>query len=143
MALCLADTNVWLALLVKEHVHHARALTWFESAAAGKAGLCRVVQLSLIRLLGTPAVMASGTLSSAAAWTSVQELLADERVEFLAEPTEIGSILGGLWRYGAPTRNLVMDAYLAAFAISANRALLTNDKGFRQFRGLHLAFLQP
>lgn len=134
----LVDVNVWLAMLVKEHAHHRLARSWFEALAAGEAGLCRLVQLALIRLLGNPTIMGPGALSAAEAWNLIAELLRDERVEFLTEPADLDSIFPNLLRYPVPTPNLIADAYLAAFAMSSSLPVATLDRGFQQFRGLQL-----
>jgi toxin-antitoxin system PIN domain toxin len=137
------DANVWLAFLVQEHPHHAASRRWFNTLAPGQAGLCRVVQLTLLRLLGNRTIMASGAISDTEAWNHIGKLMEDERVDFLTEPPGLDSVLPNLFRYPVPTPNLVMDAYLAAFAISANRELVTRDRGFEQFRGLRVRFLEP
>ena len=138
---CLADVNVWLALLAARHVHHHAAREWFDTLAAGEGGICRFVQLALIRLLGNHAVMGADAVSAAAAWDVIARLLEDERVEMLAEPPGIDAILHELFRYPVPTSKLVGDAWLAAFAISAGRTIVTVDRGFQQFRGLKLKLL--
>jgi toxin-antitoxin system PIN domain toxin len=138
---CLADVNVWLALLVPRHVHHERATRWFASAAAGEIGLCRIVQLGVICLLGNPAVMGGDAISAAAAWGVVSQLGEDERVEWIPEPPGIDSVLPDLFRHPGPTGKLVGDAYLAAFAISGGRRIVTLDRGFRQFHGLEAEIL--
>ena len=64
-----------------------------------------------------------------------------ERVEFVPEPPDIDSFLPALLRYRVPTGKLVSDAYLAAFAMSSSRRLVTLDAGYRQFRGVELELL--
>jgi toxin-antitoxin system PIN domain toxin len=139
---CLVDVNVLLALLYQRHVHHQSARTWFAALAAGEAGLCRMVQLALVRLLNQPAVMGEEALPAAAAWKLIEELLEDERLELVAEPKPIDSILPALFVHRMPTGKFVMDAYLAAFAIAGPRRLTTFDKAFEQFRGLELDLLR-
>jgi toxin-antitoxin system PIN domain toxin len=139
---CLVDVNVLLALVAQKHVHHNSARKWYAALAAGEAGLCRVVQLALIRLLNQPAVMGEDALPAAAAWRLIEELLQDERLEFVNEPAQIDSVLPALFVHRMPTGKLVMDAYLAAFAMAASRRLVTFDKGFEQFRGLELELLR-
>jgi uncharacterized protein len=141
MKRCLADVNVWLALLVKQHEHHRTAIQWFDGLSAGEAGLCRLVQLALIRLLGNRSILGDSAISAAAAWDLIQTLLEDERVSMVPEPPRIDSLLPGLLRYPVPTGKLVSDAYLAAFAMSDSRRLVTLDRGFRQFRGLEVELL--
>lgn len=140
---CLADSNVWLALLFVEHLHNEAARRWFDGLAAGEAGLCRMTQLGLIRLLGTSQIMGKHAVSASEAWRRVVALLEDERVEFLPEPADLDAYLPGPFRYKTPTRHLVNDAYLAAFAMASGRRLTTLDQGFLQFQGLEVELLAP
>lgn len=143
MKRCLADINVLLALLAGNHDHHALARTWAEGLTAGQVGICRFVQLALIRLLGNTAIMGTHALSARAAWDMIeQELLADERFEYLPEPPSLGTVFPTLLRYPAPTNKLTGDAYLAAFAIASQRQIVTLDTGFRQFRDLDVRILR-
>jgi toxin-antitoxin system PIN domain toxin len=137
----LVDVNVWLSLLVRRHQHHRIARKWYEALEVSEAGLCRFVQLGLIRLLGNRSVMQGDAVSAAAAWGLIEELSQDERVEFVPEPPDIDRFLPALLRYTVPTGKLVSDAYLAAFAMSSSRRLVTLDAGYRQFRGLEIELL--
>ena len=141
MKRCLVDVNVILALLVRQHEHHRRARKWFDAMGASEAGLCRIVHLALIRLLGNKALMGDDALSASAAWILIEELLMDERMEFLAEPSGLDSVMTTLLNYPVPTGKLIADAYLAAFAICASRRVVTLDRGFLQFRGLAVQLL--
>lgn len=143
MKRCLADVNILLALLAHNHEHHALVRTWAESLTAGQVGVCRFVQLALIRLLGNAAVMGSHALSAHAAWDLIEhELLVDERFEYLPEPPTLAAAFPALLRYPSPTGKLVGDAYLAAFAIASQRQLVTLDSGFRQFHDLDTRLLR-
>jgi toxin-antitoxin system PIN domain toxin len=141
MTLCLVDVNVWLALLAPRHVHHEAAGRWFEGLGAGEAGICRIVQLALIRLLGNKSIMGADAVRAADAWSVISLLLEDERVTFVDEPPGIDAILPGFFRYPVPTPKLVGDAYLAAFAIAASRTMVTTDRGFEQFAGLTVEWI--
>ena len=138
---CLVDVNIWMALLVPRHVHHEAADRWFVSLAPAAGGICRIVQLSVIRLLGNTSVMGADAIPAAEAWKILGQLIEDERVEFLQEPQGIEAILPDFFRYPVPTGKLVGDAYLAAFAMAARRTMVTTDRGFRQFRGLDIEIL--
>lgn len=140
---CLADLNFLLPVVVLAHPHHDKALAWYRNQAAGKIGLCRVVQLGLIRLLGNSLIMREQALSARAAWDLTAELLADERMEFWPEPFGLDDWLPRLFRYKVPTPSLVADAYLSAFALSRGVAVVTFDSGFRQFEELELELLSP
>ena len=141
MKQCLVDVNVLLALLVRQHQHHQLTRRWFDTLIRREAALCRMVHLALVRLLGNTALMGTTALSAAAAWGVVNELLEDERVEFIIEPQDLDSIMPSLLRYPIPTGKLVGDAYLAAFAIASSRRLVTLDRAFSQFRGLEVDLL--
>jgi toxin-antitoxin system PIN domain toxin len=141
MKQCLVDANVLLSLLVQRHVHHGAARSWFDRLHSGEAGVCRMVQLSVVRLLGNRAVMAKDPLPASAAWQLLAELLDDERLEFLAEPVSLDDFLPKFFRCPVPTGNLIADAYLAAFAVAASRRMATFDRGFRQFDELEVDLL--
>src|SRR5262249_50880006 len=117
MKRCLVDVNVWLALLVIQHEHHQLAREWFDTLAVEEAGLCRIVQLALIRLLGNGSIMGVHAISASAAWNLLEKLIEDERVDFIPESAGVDSILPTLFRYKGLTSKSVTDAYLAAFAI--------------------------
>jgi toxin-antitoxin system PIN domain toxin len=141
MKQCLVDVNLGLALLVKQHEHHRWAEKWFEQRAAGEVAVCRIVQLSVVRLLSNRSVMGDDAMPASAAWKLFELLLEDERVEFVAEPAGIDALMPGLFKYTSPTGKLVADAYLAAFAVGASMRLATFDRGFRQFRELDVTLL--
>jgi toxin-antitoxin system PIN domain toxin len=141
MKRCLVDVNVLLALLVRHHEHHKMAVKWFDKLAAGEAGLCRSVQLALIRLLGNRAVMGEYAVSALAAWKLIDDLMQDERLYFVAEPDGVDSVFPGLLRYPISTGKLVGDAWLAAMSIAVSTKLVTLDSGFRQFKGLDVTVL--
>lgn len=137
----LVDLNLLLALVVRHHVHHAEARQWLAALDPLEAGVCRVVHLGLIRLLSNRTIMGADVLPAPRALGLVEELLRDERIEFIAEAPGVDNLLPALMIHPMPAGKLVMDAYLAAFAIASSRRLVTFDKGFRQFRGLDLQLL--
>jgi uncharacterized protein len=141
MTRSLVDVNVWLSLLVRRHQHHRIARNWYEKPEASEAGLCRFAQLGLTRRLCNRSVMQADAISAATAWTWTERLLEEERVEFVLEPPDLNSYFPALLTYPVPTGKLVSDAYLAAFAMSASRRLVTLDAGYRQFRGLEVVVL--
>ncbi len=120
---CLADVNVLLALLVRQHEHHKLALEWFDRLNIDEAGLCRFVQLALIRLLGNSHIMGDDAVPAGTAWRLIEELLQDERIAFIPEPAVLDSTLPRLFAAGKS----VSDVYVAAFAIASARAVVTLD----------------
>jgi toxin-antitoxin system PIN domain toxin len=142
MSRCLVDINVLLALIVPRHEHHPVALAWFDGLAAGEAGLCRFVQLALVRLMANRSVMGKYAVPTDEGWGLVERLLQDERIEFASEPSTVDSVLPALLHQRVPNGKLVGDAYLAAFAIASGRQMVTLDGGFRSFRGLDVDLIR-
>lgn len=141
MRRCLVDLNVCLALSVRHHEHHSQARAWFETLTAGEAGLCRVVQLGLVRLLTNKSILGQYALPAREAWAFVDQLLEDERLDFIVEPLDLAGFVPAFLQYPCPTGKLITDAYLAAFAVAGSLCLVTFDRGFRQFKGLDLVLL--
>jgi toxin-antitoxin system PIN domain toxin len=135
---CLVDVNVLLALMVRQHQHHDVALDWFSGLSAGDAGICRVVQLGVIRLLATRDMMGGSPIRADEGWRLIDDLLDDERMEFVKEPSGITAVMPRLLNQQVASGKLVTDAYLAAFAIVAGLEFVTLDAGFRKFSGLDL-----
>jgi toxin-antitoxin system PIN domain toxin len=141
MKRCLVDVNVLLALLARKHLHNQIAKSWFDRLRPGEAGVCRAVQLSVIRLFANPAIMAEHALPPAISWEMLSELMKDERLEFALEPSLVENFLPAFLRAGPPNSALVADAYLAAFAVAADYRFVTLDRGFHRFSGLDLELL--
>ena len=54
----LFDSNVWLALALSRHVHHAVAREWFEAVeTSSSVYFCRATQQTLLRLFTNAAVL--------------------------------------------------------------------------------------
>jgi hypothetical protein len=137
----LVDANVWLALAFSDHVHHDVAVAWFERLGEREAAFCRITEMALLRHLTNERLMGKFILSQKAAWESYDSLCADERVVFADEPPGLEDSWRRLTRSRQPRHRLWTDAYLAAFAFSAHLPLSTLDRGFKQFDGLSLDFV--
>ena len=114
MSLVFPDVNVWLALSI-EHVHQTAALSWWDREDR-VIGFCRFTQLGLLRLLTTPAVMGGKPLTMHQAWKAYDQLLSDERVQFVPEPELVESDLRRFSSGAKAFPKLWADAYLLAFA---------------------------
>ncbi len=136
----LADTNVWLALTLSSHRHHPACLAWIDGVdAVGGIVMPRQVQLSVLRLLTTAAVLAPHhrpPLTNAEAWEVLDAITADERVILEVSEPALDESWRRLSRRPAASPKLWMDAYLAAYAMSSHRTLITLDAAFAQFPGL-------
>ena len=128
-------------LFRSRHSHREICLEWYETLERDQMGLCRVVQLAVMRLLGTKAVMGADAIPASEALRAVEELLEDERGDFVVEPEGLDIEFRRLLRRQHPTPKMINDAYLAAFAIASGRRLVTRDRGFLEFRGLDVELL--
>ncbi|HXM56349.1 MAG TPA: TA system VapC family ribonuclease toxin [Candidatus Dormibacteraeota bacterium] len=127
----LLDVGAWLAAVWSRHVHHAAVAGWFNRQDAGLV-LCRVTQMSLLRLLTNPAVMGGDTISRSRAWSVVDRLRADSRVEWADEPLHLEPVWRAFSARDDSSHKLWTDDYLAAFAQAADLTLATLDGGFAQ-----------
>lgn len=75
------------------------------------------------------------------AWKLYDRVLSDVRVAFCDEPNDAENQWRLLTLSSLPSTNAWADAYLAAFAISADFQIVTFDKGFSQYRNLRYAIL--
>jgi uncharacterized protein len=143
----LFDTSVWIALAFGNHPHHAQAKAAFEAADnESPAVFCRATQQSLLRQLSSPTLQTAygvTIITNAAAWEKWEDLAALPQVVLSSEPEG----LTNLWRQFAARHSaspkVWMDAYLAAFAISAGLKLVTLDRDFQTYEahGLQLRLL--
>lgn len=138
-ALC--DTNLLLALCYDRHSHHRAALAWLDRQGERSVVLCRMTQLSLLRLLCHSTAMAEDVCTLPQAWSIYDQILADERFVLLSEPGNLEPVLRQLTQATTSSPKLWQDAYLAAFALAASLYLVTFDRGFQQFAGLQLILL--
>ena len=136
----LPDLNVWLALVIQEHPHHAAARSyWSDCAMARSLGqkqhFCRATMLGLVRLLCQPKLMGAGVLNLANAFAIYRRLRDTEGVGFCADTESADSLLAA-WvtdpAKALPAR-LWSDAWLAAVAESAGLRLVSFDADFKRF----------
>lgn len=139
----LPDINVWVALAIADHRHHAAAVEWFDTINTPRSvRFCRVTQQGLLRLVTRSSVMeaySTPALTNEQAWQLYDELCSDDRVgPPIADPRETEDRWRELSSRPSPSPQFWTDSYLAAFAISAGMTFVTIDKAFRQFTELDL-----
>jgi uncharacterized protein len=126
----LIDVGVWLAAAWGRHVHHEAAAGWLDKQEDDLA-LCRVTQMSLLRLLSNPAVMGQDVVSRGGAWRVVDQFRADERVLWAEEPAQLESAWRAISARDENSHKLWTGDYLAAFAQAAGVTLATLDRKLR------------
>ena len=127
-SLSFPDINVWLALLLADHVHRTQAKQWWDSDESDIIAFIRFTQLGVLRLLTTPAAMNGKALTMPAAWAAYDRLFADDRVSFLDEPRETEGRFRQYARLHRASPKLWADAWLLAFAHEAGGNIVTFDR---------------
>ena len=122
------DVNVWLALLMENHVHRAIARRWLESTECSLIGFVRVTQMSVLRLLTTSGAMSSKPLRMPEAWAAYDSLFGDDRVAYVEEPRGIEPVFRKYARKNHASPKLWADAWLLAFAECADGVVTTFDQ---------------
>ena len=123
------DINVWLALSSRDHKHFEPSWEWYKRLPPTTILLfCRMTQLGFLRLLTTQSVMGQGTLTQAQAWEAYDRLLATAGARFAEEPAGMESRFRACAGAQQASPKEWADAYLAAFAETANLTLVTFDR---------------
>lgn len=125
------DVNVWIALMWSSHIHSDKARLWFESVADQRFFFCRITQISVLRLLTTERALGEDVQTMSGAWKLWDRLTADDRITYIAEPEGLEQAFRGVSRLASASPKVWADAYLAAFASTANLKLVTFDRGFK------------
>ena len=133
----LSDVNILVALVAERCAQHAPVRRWVEGLPADdKVCISRPVQMGLVRLLCTEAVMGPDTLRLPQAWGVYARLLASGRFAFAFEPEGLDACWADFCLPFRQSPKIVMDAYLAAFAVAGGYKLVTLDRAFGQFEEL-------
>jgi len=136
------DANVWLAIAVDGHVHHATAVAWFDGQAEGTCAFCRITQLALLRHLTNPKIMGAANVQTQAdAWKTFEALAADPRVVYIEEPPRLTAIFKSLTQIARPAHKRWTDAFLAAFAMGLGAEVATFDADLATFPKLSVRLL--
>lgn len=126
----LLDVNVWLGAAWARHRHHEIAKKWVDQQE-DELAFCRVTQMALLRLITNPAITGRDVLSRRQAWDAVDQLMADSRVRFLAEPETLVPLWKAFSKKNDHDHLLWTDDYVAAFAQAIDADLVTLDSVFR------------
>ena len=137
----LPDINVWLALAFEVHFHHGAAKAWFEGTEPDSCAFCRLTQQGFLRLATNPAVFKDEAVTMDVAWSCYDKLLEDERVYFMREPEGLEKAWRVCTRNRGYSHRVWNDAYLVAFARTANLKIATFDQGFREYNTIRVTIL--
>ncbi|MGB8096129.1 MAG: TA system VapC family ribonuclease toxin [Terracidiphilus sp.] len=125
----LPDVNIWVALHHTRHLHHQKALEWFEALDPMQVLVfCRQSQIGLFRLLTTAAAMGDETITQRQCWAIYDRWIEGGRAVELTEPAGLALAFRSRTEVTAPAPKTWTDAYLAAFAETAELTLVTFDR---------------
>jgi toxin-antitoxin system PIN domain toxin len=133
----LIDLNILLYAVNEDAAHHGPVLAWWEQAINGDEplGLPWIVLLGFLRIATNPDIFPR-PLDPETAIGKVDAWLSLDSTRLLREKDEHWDILRSLLAEAGTAANLVIDAHLAAFAISHGAVLVSCDTDFARFRGL-------
>jgi uncharacterized protein len=141
---CLVDVNVLVPVLLPQHPAYGAAHAWLMGRPA-EAPACWAVptQLGVLRLLSQPRVMGDAALTPERALQTWDNLVRAAGLQAITStPPAHTQHLRKLVAGRAISANLWTDAWLAAMALSLDSEMVSFDRGFRSFEGLHLTLLQ-
>lgn len=128
-SLLFPDVNVWVALGMDGHAHHAAAKRWYETLPeTGTLVFCRQTQLGLFRIFTTAAIMQKDVLTMQGCWRVFDLWVATGQVAWADEPLGLEELLRTLTVGVTVSPKIWMDAYLAAWAEAGNLTLVTFDR---------------
>jgi toxin-antitoxin system PIN domain toxin len=139
----LPDINVWLALTFDSHIHHPAAKVWYDGLSGEVCCFCRLTQQGFLRLATNPSVFGKHAVTLPEAWQKYDTFLSDPRVSFLDEPAGVENHWRSFTRTQSFSPHVWNDAYLAAFAQTAQLELVTFDKGFSRYQSVQCTILSP
>jgi hypothetical protein len=143
LTIYLPDVNVWIALAVDAHPHHAVAKKWFEELNEALLVFCRVTEMGLLRLLTNAHVMSGQPLSARKAWEVRLAFESDTRIQFSAEPEGFEAIWRKTARAGDVGSNFWTDAYLSSFCAGVGATMVTFDRRFGRRTPCRVLLLKP
>ena len=126
----LVDVGVWLAATWGRHAHHRVARQWFDEESDDLI-LCRVTQMSLLRLITNSAILGEDAVTRSEAWRIVDQIWSDNRVLWAEESDQLEAVFRAISARDDNSHKLWTDDYLAAFAQASGASLATLDTKLR------------
>ena len=137
----LPDINVWIALAFQSRSEHPVARNWYDSLESPTLLFCRLTQQGLLRLATNAKAIGSQACTLGKAWDLYDQLLVDYCAIYASEPVKLEHQWRTFTQGHTFSPKIWNDAYLAAFAVCNTLEVVTFDRGFRQFPGLHCTIL--
>lgn len=135
----LPDVNVWLALADENHLHHPRAVAYWQNEAAPTIAFCRVTMLGFLRLATHPKGL-TYPLTNVAAWELLDRYRNEPGVGLIDDSWESEKEFRLISSAPDFPHHLWTDAYLASLARLTDSRVVSFDNDFKRFDNLD--FLQ-
>ncbi len=132
------DANVLLYAVDSASAHHERSLSWLDASLGGTeaVGLAWIALLAFIRIATSASILPTPMTADEATGQVEAWLAAPAAV--IAQPTpRHASLLRGLLRDTGTAGNLTTDAHLAALALEHGADIVSYDRDFARFPGVH------
>ena len=127
----LVDVNVLIALTDEEHVHHKRAMRWFDASGHRDWGVCAFSEAGFLRVVANPK---AGSRSVGEA-TELLARLRKHRGYRFWPMVEGWATLAAPFRERVFGHQQITDAYLLGLAVREGGVLVTMDKAIRYMAG--------
>jgi toxin-antitoxin system PIN domain toxin len=129
-------------LTATEHVHHKRALKYWNSEADEQLAFCRITAMGLVRVTSQPHTFDGKPLPPNEAWGNYLRWVALPHVRLSPEPDGVDRLISDWSRSNLVSQRGWTDVYLAAFAVIRGLRLVTFDRGFEKYPGVELLLLE-
>jgi toxin-antitoxin system PIN domain toxin len=135
----LLDANILIYAYASDSPFHVETRFWLEEIMnrGEPIGLSWDTILAFLRIVTNPSATSAG-LSGLEAVEVIDSIISRNHVNVVVPTPKHWERLRVMLHGLQITRNLVMDAHLAALALEHQASLCTNDRDFLRFRGLHL-----
>jgi uncharacterized protein len=139
----LPDVNVWVALTDTTHVHHRRALTYWNSERSERIAFCGFTRGGMLRVMTNPKAMSGKPFDLSDAWSRYRQFADLREVDFLPDGRSFESLMAGWCRSSSFPHRLWTDAWIAALALEHGCRVVSFDADFAKFPGLDFLLLRP
>lgn len=129
----IADVNVLLPMLVRDHSLHDVAWKWWDGRMDRSVGLCVLTKLGTLRMLTNAKVMGGYPVEPARALAAWDALEADPRCLWIDPDSGMDAFFRDYVKHREPSPNLWADAWLASLAVSRGLGLTSFDHDFQSF----------